>query len=237
MPDFMNWNLAFHLVTITDGESIMRKSTFPIAVNIFCLFCLFCFLTLPAHADAPNLISNGNFDQIKDNQADDWNFSSAKPEIFKLSFPQEKDHGNVAQMDVSSAVMSGYFNQAITVKPHTNYQFSALTQMNKGSILIFIHGGADKTKLDTRIYIQTLEDNPLVPWFWDKRWIEGSSGFPNRELGLIRNFVADPGKWEPVSIDFNSGELTSVTVSLGAYFKAGQYQFDDVSVTEIPVNK
>ena len=215
----------------------MRKSTFTNTAKAICLISLSLLLILPAHADSPNLIYNGNFDQINNNQAVGWLFSTAKPEIFKLSFPQEKDQGNVAQMNVSSAAMSGYFNQAITVKPHTNYHFYALTQMNKGSILLFIHGGADKTKLDTRIYIQTLEDNPLVPWFWDRKWIEGSSGFPNRELGLVRNFLAEPGKWEPVSIDFNSGELTSVTVSLGAYFKAGQYQFDDVSVTEIANTK
>jgi len=192
---------------------------------------------LPSLADTQNLVTNGNFEQIEKDQATGWNFSTAKPEIFKLSFPQVKEQGNVAQMDVSSAAMSGYLGQTITVKPHTNYRLSALAQMNKGSILIFIHGGADKTKLDTRIYIQTLEGNPLVPWFWDRKWIQGSSGFPHRELGLVRNFLADPGKWEPVSIDFNSGELSSVTVSLGAYFKAGQYQFDDVSVTEVPAAK
>lgn len=211
----------------------MRKSTFTNTTKTICMVGLSVLLTLPTRADSPNIIINGNFDQVKDSKATGWNFSSAKPEIFKISFPQEKNHGNVAKMDVSSAVMSGYLGQTITVKPHTNYRLSALAQMNKGSILIFIHGGAKETKLDTRIYINTLENNPLVPWFWDPKWIQGSSGFPNRELGLVRNFLAEPGKWQPVSIDFNSGELTSVTVSLGAYFKAGQYQFDDVSVTEI----
>ena len=211
----------------------MRKSTFTLLIVI----CSLCLFILPSLADTQNLVTNGNFEQIEKDQATGWNFSTAKPEIFKLSFPQVKEQGNVAQMDVSSAAMSGYLGQTITVKPHTNYRLSALAQMNKGSILIFIHGGADKTKLDTRIYIQTLEGNPLVPWFWDRKWIQGSSGFPHRELGLVRNFLADPGKWEPVSIDFNSGELSSVTVSLGAYFKAGQYQFDDVSVTEVPAAK
>ena len=215
----------------------MYKSTFTVLAKIIGLICLLFLITLPAQADAPNLITNGNFDQIKDGQAVGWTFSSANPEIFKLSFPQEKDQGNVAKMDVSSAVMSGYLGQTITVKPHTNYRLSALAQLNQGSILIFIHGGANKTKIDTRIYIQTMEGNPLVPWFWDRKWIQGSSGFPSRDLGLVRNYLADPGKWEPVSIDFNSGELTSVTVSLGAYFKAGQYQFDDVSVTELPSEK
>lgn len=215
----------------------MRKSTFINIARAICLVSLSFFLTLPAHGDAPNLIANGNFDQIKDGQANGWTFSSANPEIFKLSYPQKKDQGSVAQMDVSSAVMSGYWGQTIALKPHTDYHFSALAQMNKGEILIFLHGGADKTKIDTRIYVQTMEGNPLVPLFWDKKWIEGSSGYPNPNGGLVRTFLADPGKWEPVSIDFNSGELTSITVSLGAYFKAGQYQFDDVSVTESSLAK
>jgi len=214
-----------------EGDFIMRKSTF---VPVFCLLGLFCLLTLPANADTPNLITNGNFGQIKDGQAVGWGFSSANPEIFKLSFPQEKDRGNVARMDVSSAVMSGYFNQSITLKPHTNYHFSALSQLDKGQILIYIHAGADKAKIDTRIYVKTLQGNPLVPWFWEKKWIEGSSGYPNPNGGLVRTFLAEPNAWEPVSIDFNSGDLTQVSISLGGYFDAGRYQFDDVSVTEIP---
>jgi len=215
----------------------MLKSTFTLATKTLLILGACCTLVWTAYADSPNLVRNGNFDQIKNDQAVGWTFSTAKPEIFDLSFPQEKDHGNVAKMIVSSAAMSGYLGQIITVKPHTDYHLSALAQMNKGSILIFIHGGADKTKLDTRIYVQTLENNPLVPWFWNKKWIDGVSGFPFSNVGLVRSFLAEPGKWEPVSIDFNSGELTSVTVSLGAYFKAGQYQFDDVSVTEIQKTK
>lgn len=211
----------------------MRESTFTTITKIISLIGMSFLLILPVEADAPNLIANGNFDQIKDNQAAGWTFSSANPEIFKLSYPQEKDQGNVARMDVSSAVMSGYLGQTIPLKPHTDYHFSALAQMNKGKILIYIHGGASQTKIDTRIYVQTIEGNPLVPWFWDKKWMEGSSGYPNPNGGLVRTFLAEPGQWEPVSIDFNSGELTSVTVSLGAYFEVGKYQFDDVSVTEI----
>lgn len=222
------------MVTIAYKVILMRKSTFITAAAILMAFGLCCFHNQAANADAPNLIGNGTFDQVKNGEAANWGFSSANPEIFALSFPSEKDQGNVARMDVSSAVMSGYFNQNITLKPHTNYRFSGLAKLNKGKILIYIHGGADKTKVDTRIYVQTLQGNPLVPWFWEKKWIEGSSGYPNPNGGLVRTFLADPGIWQPVSIDFNSGELTQITVSLGAYFEVGQYEFDDVSVTEIP---
>lgn len=215
----------------------MPKITFHATTGLLFLLGTICLRTLPASADVPNLIKNGDFEQVQNNQAASWGFSTAKPEIFTLSFPNEAGHGNVARMDASSAVMSGYFNQTVTLKPHTDYHFSALTQMNQGEILIFIHGGADNTKLDTRIYVQTLQNNPLVPLFWDRTWIEGSSGYPNPNGGLVRTFLADPGQWEPVSIDFNSGELTSISVSLGAYFEAGQYQFDDVSLTEIPSAK
>jgi hypothetical protein len=200
-------------------------------------FGLCCLQNRAARADAPNLVANGNFDQIKNGQAPGWIFSTANPEIFTTSFPGENGRGNVAQMNASSAVMSGYFNQNITLKPHTDYHFSGLAKLNKGKILIYIHGGADKTKVDTRIYVQTLQGNPLVPWFWDRKWIEGSSGYPNPNGGLVHTFLAEPGIWEPVSIDFNSGELTGISLSLGAYFEVGQYEFDDVSVTEIPASK
>jgi hypothetical protein len=191
-------------------------------------------MTLPASAAQTNLVQNGDFEDLQNDQAKNWSFSSANPEIFKLSFPTEKTRGHIAQMDVSSAVMSGYFNQSIAVQPHTDYRFSALTRLSGGKILIYLHGGQDKTSLDTRIYVESLQGNPLVPLFWDRKWIQGSASTPNPGKGLVRTFLADVGVWQPVALDFNSGELSSVTVSLGAYFESGQYAFDDVSIVALP---
>jgi len=186
-------------------------------------------MALSAQADSVNLIQNGDFSKLNNSATKAQNWSSPSVKSFKVSFPQEAERGIVARLDVSSHVTPGYFIQNIKVKPHTNYHFSALTQIDKGKVLIWIHGNSGKTKLDSRLYVDPITDLTLVPWFWDKEWIEGSSLFSSR-----RYLLAMPGKWEPVSINFNSGDLETVTVAIGAYFQAGQYEFDDVSVTEIP---
>ena len=201
-----------------------------------CLFCI-CHSVFAADAGPQELVKNGNFEMLEKDNAANWTFSTAKPDNFDLTFPAEPQRGHVAQMNVASAVMSGYFNQIVPLKSHTNYLLKAQAKLSAGKALIYLHGGSGEEKLDTRIYVEALGTHPLVPWFWKKEWIEGSSGFPHRGLGLVRNFLAGPDQWQPVSIEFNSGTLDSVTVSLGAYFEAGKYQFDDVSITEIPSAK
>jgi hypothetical protein len=193
------------------------------------VFLLLGMIALSAQADTVNLIQNGDFSKVNNNtiKAQNWNSPSAKS--FKVSFPQEAERGTVAHLDVSTGATSGYFIQNIMVKPHTNYHFSALTKIDKGKVLIWIHGDSGKTKLDSRLYVDPITDVSLVPWFWDKKWVEGSSLSSSR-----RYLLAMPGEWEPVSINFNSGDLETVTIAIGAYFQAGRYEFDDVSVTEIP---
>jgi len=204
--------------------------------SLLCLLGL-CNSPLTATANPAELVKNGNFEQVKENAATDWNFSTAKPDNFHLAFPTETQRGHVAQMDAASAVMSGYFNQTVQLKPHTDYHFTALAKLSAGKALLYLHGGNGEEKLDTRIYVEAMGTHPLVPWFWKKEWIEGSSGFPHRGKGLVRNFLAEANQWQPVSIDFNSGALDKVTVSMGAYFEAGNYQFDDVSIIELPAKE
>lgn len=210
----------------------MPKSTFYGLIGAFCLLGLVAAPRL-APAAPVELVKNGDFEILAESKARDWTFSTAKPENFTVTFPAVAPRGQVAQMNVSSAEMSGYFNQTIALQPQTQYRLTALAKLDSGKALIYLHGGSGAEKLDTRIYVETLKNHPLVPWFWKKEWVAGSSGFPHRGLGLVRNFLAEPGKWQPVSITFNSGNLKSVTVSLGAYFEAGIYQFDDVSITAI----
>jgi hypothetical protein len=173
-------------------------------------------MVLSAQADPINLIQNGDFSKLNNSatKAQNWNSPSAKS--FKVSFPQDAERGTVARLDVSSRTTSGYFIQQIKVKPHTNYHFSARTRLENGKVLIWIHGDANKAKVDRRIYVDPVTDVSLVPWFWDKKWVEGSSINSSR-----RYLVAMPNKWESVSINFNSGDLETVTVAIGAYFQSG----------------
>lgn len=191
-------------------------------------------MALAAQADTVNLIKNGDFSKLNNSatKAQNWNSpSSSSAKSFNVSFPEEPERGIVARMDVGTRATSGYFIQNIKVKPNTNYHFSALTRLENGKVLIWIHGNGQKTKLNSRAYVDPVTDVSLVPWFWDKKWVEGSSFNSSR-----RYLVAMPNTWETVSLNFNSGDVETVTVAIGAYFQAGRHEFDDISVTEIPAN-
>jgi len=194
---------------------------------------------LPVHADAVNLINNGDFSRIKNGQAESWRTGTERLDDFQDTFPPEAGHGNVLQMVTTSGVMSTYFSQILTVKPHTTYHFSALSRVDQGMAMIWIYGGAGKDKLDNRTYVQLQKYFPLFPGFWNKTWLEGSSNSPDPQPLPLRvfTFLNQPGQWQPVSMNFNSGNLTSMTVSVGSYFSIGRYLFDDISVTEIPNTK
>jgi hypothetical protein len=214
---------------------MIRKFIPSILKKTLVLFSASIVLILPVRADQINLIKNGDFSQIKKGQAESWYTGTERPDDFQDTFPSEAGHGNVAQMVTTSGVVSTYFTQKITVKPHTNYRFSALSRVDQGMALIWIYGGGSKDKLDNRTYVQLQKYFPLFPGFWNQAWLEGSSKSSQPQPVPLRVFtvLTQPGQWQPVSMNFNSGNLTSMTVSLGSYFAMGRYLFDDVSVTEI----
>lgn len=174
---------------------------------------------LPMRADAPNLITNGNFEQMKDGLPVGWSTPDT-PGLAKAAFPDEPTRGKIAQVELLRTGDKGaYFAQSAKVKAHTRYRFSLLARMDKGKITAAVGGGTGENKLSMRTLGETTTRMPMAPLFWDASWY--------KNLPFISN------QWRPVSLEFDSGELTQISVAFGAYFTAGNYSFDDVSLIEI----
>lgn len=174
---------------------------------------------LPLQADTPNLITNGNFEQMKDGVPVGW----ANPDrsgISKTAFPAEQERGQIAQVELlRSGSIGAYFAQSVKVKPHMRYRLSLLARMDTGKITLAVGGGTGENKLSERLLGETSARLTMAPLFWDADW--------------YKNLIFIPNQWRPVSMEFDSGELTQISVAFGAYFTAGNYAFDDVSLVEI----
>ena len=175
-------------------------------------------MTASANAAPQNLIANGNFEQVKNGQAADWNVTE-NPGVVENSFPTENGFGHIALTKFLKWDAHGaYFTQSVTVKPHTQYRLSLKARMNTGNIRFAVSGGDGEDKVNLVEYGRASHLS-MYPFFWDEAW--------------SKYLVFEPNEWRPVIIDFNSGNATSVYVSFGAYQRAGTYSFDDVSLVEI----
>jgi hypothetical protein len=176
-------------------------------------------IALPLRADAPNLITNGDFEQMKDGVPVGWSTPSL-PGLAQNAFPTEPERGQFAQVELlRSGDKGAYFGQSVKVVPHTRYRLSLLARMNKGKITVAVGGGTGENKLSVRLLGEPSTRLPMTPLFWDADWYKNLS------------FVAN--QWRPVSLEFDSGELSHIAIAFGAYFTAGNYSFDDVSLVEI----
>lgn len=178
-----------------------------------------CLLaTASANAAPQNLITNGNFEQVKNDQAVGWNVTENLG-VVENSFPIENGFGHIALTKFLKWDAHGaYFTQSVTVKPHTQYRLSLKARMDTGNIRFALSGGDGEDKVNLVEYGRASHLS-MYPFFWDEAW--------------SKYLVFEPNEWRPVIIDFNSGNATSVNVSFGAYQRAGTYSFDDVSLIEI----
>jgi hypothetical protein len=178
-----------------------------------------CLMAIaPAHAGPQNLITNGDFEQVKNRQAAGWDITR-NPGVVESTFPEEKDFGHVGFIQFLKWDAHGaYFTQNVTVKPHTQYRLSLKARMDTGNIRFGISGGEGNDKVNIAEYGR-VSHLSMYPFFWDEAW--------------SKYLVFTPNEWRTVTIDFNSGNATSVYVSFGAYQRAGTYSFDDVSLVEI----
>lgn len=178
-----------------------------------------CLIAIaPAQAAPQNLIINGGFEQIKNGQATGWDITENQG-VVESTFPAEKDSGQVALIRFLKWDPHGaYLTQNVIVKPNTPYRLSLKARMDTGNIRFAISGGDGEDKVSVVKYGRTSYLS-MYPFFWDESW--------------SKYLVFTPNEWRDVTIDFNSGNATSVSVSFGAYQRAGTYSFDDVSLVEI----
>ncbi|MCX7826336.1 MAG: carbohydrate binding domain-containing protein [Verrucomicrobiae bacterium] len=191
------------------------------------LICWFTTLAALAHAattntfrfigvvEPANLIVNGGFEEGREGPTG-WRFGSARMENFQYGRTRDAAGGKLAARIVCrSDEMSGYWSQRVTVKPHTRYRLSLKVKLESGKALVYLRG---KT-LNQRLYLNAATDNPLVPVFLPAKWAAG---------------VVETNTWLAQTLEFNSGDETSLALDLGMYFAAGAVNFDEVELREIP---
>lgn len=183
--------------------------------KVLILLLFSCATISSAHADTTNLIANGNFDQLENGTAKDWNILKGTNGS-EATFPAVKGKGNVGHIDIPSGAKKGaYLSQWVNLEPNQNYRLSMQAMMTEGKITFAV----GNTGLSVRMYGETREELPMSPLFWDESWL---NSIP---------FV--PGQWRNASFDFNSKDVKRVLVSLGGYFAAGSYYFDDVKLVKV----
>ena len=190
--------------------------------KVLFLFFFSWIVISSAHADAAadnNLIINGNFEQMTKGAPDGWQildgtFGST------ASFPTEKGKGNIARVDILQSGKKGaYLAQWVNLEPNQNYRLSMQAMMTEGKLTFAV----GNTGLNVRMFGESREELPMSPLFWDESWL---NSIP---------FV--PDQWREVSFDFNSKDVKKVLVSLGGFFVAGSYSFDDVTLVKLPSSK
>ncbi len=169
-----------------------------------------------ARADDANLIANGNFEQLTNGTAKDWIILEGTNGS-EATFPAIKEKGNIGHVDIPSGAKKGaYIAQWVNLEPNQNYRLSMQAMMSEGKLTFAI----GNVGLNVRMFGESREELPMSPYFWNESWL---ASVP---------FV--PGQWREVSFDFNSKEVKKVLVSLGGFFAAGSYSFDDVTLVKIP---
>jgi hypothetical protein len=168
----------------------------------------------PAINDS-NLIVNGGFEQMTNGAPDGWQILEGTSGS-QATFPKAEGKGNVANISILHDGKKGaYMAQWVNLEPNQNYRLSVQAMMTGGKITFAV----GNTGLNVRLFGEAKEELPMAPNFWDESWL---NSIP---------FV--PGQWREASFDFNSKDIKRVLVSLGGFFAAGSYSFDNVALEKI----
>jgi hypothetical protein len=169
---------------------------------------------IAVQAQEQNLVRNGDFEQVTNGVADQWKFKAGGKDD-AAHFPLEQNKGHVGQVQTVSGSGISYLSQSIKLEPHQRYRLSLRAKLSDGKISFAI--GAKG--LNRRI-VGTTEDSPMTPWFWDEEWLD------------TLRFA--PGEWRTAGLEFDSGEVPQILLTLGGYYSTkGTFSFDDVQLVKI----
>ncbi len=166
----------------------------------------------------PNLVANPGVEAGTDGQPTGWSFTTANPENFQTAWQEGGRSGKCLWMKAKTGVMSGYWNQSVTVPAGRPVLFKGFYRLAAGRMLVYAHSSialADgrRVAVDERFYRGTMRGHWLVPVF-----------LPPDALG-----GPDPTAWLPFRLEAKIPEaMTAVSLSLGLYFQTGEVSFDDL---------
>lgn len=167
----------------------------------------------------PNLVVNPGMEQTTATGVANWNFSTANPENFATDRAASGRSGpGSLHLIAHSGVMSGYWNQVVSLKPETDYVMRVWYRLGGGKMLCYAHAALpDGKSVDQRFYDSSMRTHLLVPVFLKPEYTKG----------------ADPNRWFLCRLPFRTiKDMNAIAVSLGIFFSAGEAWFDDASVTE-----
>ncbi len=161
-----------------------------------------------------NLLANADIEQAQNGQPASWRWGTATPENFVTGWADSGRSGKCLYIKSLSSVMSGYWNQAVKVKPLTEYVLTGWFRLNGGKLLCYVNSRTpDQRTLDERFYAVSMRNSPLVPVFLKPEYTKG---------------YVEVESWHPFRIPFTPVEkMEWVSVSAGMYFQAGEVWYDD----------
>lgn len=184
-------------------------------LKVLFLLSAVCMSGFGVHADESNLIVNGSFEELENGTPKGWQILEGASGS-KAAFPNVEGKGITANVAITNDGKKGaYLAQWVKLEPNQNYRLSLKAMMTGGKLTFAI----GNTGLNVRMFGQTQDELPMSPYFWDESWLNSVP------------FV--PGQWREVSFDFNSKDVPKVLVTLGGFFAAGSYSFDDVTLEKI----
>jgi hypothetical protein len=166
----------------------------------------------------PNLVANPGLEQGTGDAPTGWGFTTARPDNFETGWVGNGRSGKCLWVKAKTGVMSGYWNQVITVPPGKTILCTGFARLAAGKMLIYAHSSVRlpdgrSAAVDERFYRGTARGHWLVPVF-----------LPPEALG------GPPAEaWLPFRLKAKIPEaMQAIALSLGLYFQAGEAWFDDL---------
>ena len=171
---------------------------------------------------AANLVENPSV-EAGENEPAGWRFGTATPDNFVTRWENTGRTGDRSlYVKALDKVMSGYWNQDVTVEPGRDYIFSGYFRTSGGRLLIYAHARYERDgvamSLSERLYAGSRRGHWLSPVF------------------LPPEAMTDPevDEWVSFSIPLTiPPEVAEIALSLGSYFSPGEAWFDDISLVPV----
>ena len=165
-----------------------------------------------------NRLKNADFARHEGDRPADWKFMSARLDNFVYEWSPLGNAGpGCLHLKTHTAKMSGYWYQAIPVKPGEKIRVRCRVRTSGGKILLYLTGavqpaGRQAYNFDERAQLSSMKNFFLAPDWIKREHLRGPS----------------LDEWVPLEKVITIPEgMTALTVHVGSYFMEGEMWVDD----------
>lgn len=175
------------------------------------------FTAAPTYPDR-NLLKNADFSLHDGGGIAQWRFQTATPSNFDVGWAEPgRTAPGSAWLKTHTGSMSGYWYQAVPVKPGEKVLVLTWVRSAGGKSLLYLTGdvrptGGQPYLLDERAMLTSIKSSPLAPVWLKQEYLRGPG---LDEWTAVARVVAIPEG------------LSSLTVHIGSYFMRGEMWVDD----------